>query len=331
MDEAGEKLPVTRLTGLVLMLACFAMQAVAADMTQPLPARNLYPPMMRFFDPVPDSALRRYTQAWSFELNQHYATMNSFDTYPNPQLLADMELYVIEPVLRRSLGDTLELSLRAPVLRPLAGVFDAPIQTFHHLFGMPNGGRQYRPNNSFAYTFDNTRGASWQGRDRWELGNVEVSGRYRLGEGRGWALAALAAVKLPTASKARGWGSGAADLGAGVVASWEEGLWFGHVEGWVVQPMANDVPGVRYVTYLRGSVVAGYRYHDLSWIAQGQGGSSPYDGTNLRWLDDPPFLISFGLRGKTQGGIGWSATVTENITQNTTQDISVSVGLSWPI
>jgi len=324
---------MNRLFGIILMLVSIGINvnATAADLTQPLPSRNFYPPIMRFFDPTPDSALRAYDQTWSFELDQHYATMNSFDVYPNSQVLADMELYVLDLVLRRSVSKEMEFSFRAPVLRPFHGVFDSGIQGFHRMFNMPNGGRQLRPNNRFAYSFDNRKGTSWQGKDSWELGNAEISGRYKLSEGRNWAVAGLASVKLPTASKSRGWGSGAPDLGAGVVASWrQQHGWFSHLEGWIVQPVAKDVPGVRYVAYLRGSVTAGYQLDNLSLIVQSQGGRSPYSATNITWLESPPFLISFGLRGELEGGPGWSATVSENISQKTTQDISISVGLSWP-
>jgi len=144
-------------------------------------------------------------------------------------------------------------------------------------------------------------------------------------------MAALAALKLPTASKARGWGSGAIDLAAGSVLSWQQGEWFAHLEGWLVQPFAKDEPGIRYERYLRGSVSLGYRLFDAaSLIVQAQGGNSPYLAT-ISALDHPPFLVSFGLRGNMDSGLGWTATIVENISQVTTQDISVALGFSWPV
>jgi len=319
---------MNRLPVFVLLMGLFSLPSFAADLSPPLPTRNFYPPIMRFFDPTPDSALRAFDQAWTIEVNQHFSTMNSFDVYPNSILLADMELYIFDPVLRRSFSDDFELSVRAPVLRPYNGAFDSLIQAFHRTISMPNGGRQLRPNNQFAYSFDNRQGATWQGKSRWEWGNVELSGRYQLAESNGLAIAALGAVKLPTASKARGWGSGASDLGAGMVASWRHNGWFNHLEAWLIKPLAKDDQGIQYVSYLRGSAAYGYEFSDVSVIIQAQGGSSPYRGTHLSWLENPPLLIDFGMRGQMQPGIGWSFTVTENITQRTTQDVSVSVGLS---
>jgi len=317
---------------LLSLLLCVT-SAQAVDLTSPLPVRNLYPPMMRFFDPTPDSALRSYDQPWLFELNQHYSTVNIIDPQPGVRLLVDMELYVLEPVVRYAVGGRLEFSIRAPLLMPASGVFDAAIMSFHEGFGFPNNGRGLRPNNGFAYMFDNGRGTRWQGRSRFELGNVELSSRFQLASGEHWAMAALAAIKLPTASKARGWGSGASDLAAGGVVSWRQGGAFAHLEGWAIQPLASDAPGIRYQRYVRGSVTLGYQLFDAtSVIVQVQGGNSPYQST-ISALDHPPFLISFGLRGHVGGtgkdsGLGWTATIVENISQVTAQDISVAIGLS---
>jgi len=103
-----------------------------------------------------------------------------------------------------------------------------------------------------------------------------------------------------------------------------------------VQPLASDEPGIHYQSYLRGSVTLGYQLFDAaSLMVQAQGGSSPYL-TAVSALDHPPFLISFGLRGQLhaaggQSALGWTATIVENISQVTTQDISVAIGLSWPV
>jgi len=318
----------------LLSLLISATSAQAVDLTSPLPVRNLYPPMMRFFDPTPDSALRSYEQSWLFELNQHYSTVNTLEPRSGAQVSVDMELYVLDPVIRLAISNRLELSLRTPVLLPGSGILDRPIQSFHNRLGFPDNGRALRPNNRFAYAIDNGRGGGWRGRNRAEFGNIELSGRFQLVKGKTWALAALAAVKLPTASKARGWGSGASDLAVGGVLSWRSGDGFAHLEGWFVQPLASDAPGIRYQRYVRGSVTLGYQLFDaVSVIVQAQGGNSPYQ-SEISALDHPPFLISFGLRGHVgaaggkASGLGWTATIVENISQVTTQDIAVVIGLS---
>ncbi|MDX8405957.1 MAG: DUF3187 family protein, partial [Mariprofundus sp.] len=173
-------------------------------------------------------------------------------------------------------------------LLPASGLFDSPIQRFHRFFNMPNGGRELRPNNRYAYRLNNGQGSGWQGSNRGALGNIELSSRYQLLKDDSWAIAALGAVKLPTASRARGWGSGAADLAAGMLISWSQFNWFTHLEGWLIQPLASDTPGIHYRRYPRGSLTAGYQWwKDLSIIIQAQGGNSPYQ-SGIPELDHPP-------------------------------------------
>jgi len=318
-----------RLVGIVLLMLSAVMQAAAADLSQPLPVRNFYPPMMRFFDPTPDSALRVYDPSWTFEVNQSLSSISIMDRYPNPQLLTDMELYVVDGVIRHALSNHLEFTMRVPVLRAFNGVFDGAIKGFHDMLGIAVGGRRMRPNNSFAYAFDNGRGTAWQGRSQWELGNIELSGRYRMIAGDGWGVAALAAVKLPSASRARGWSSGSPDMALGAVLSWRRGSWFTHTEGWVIEPLLKNEPGLSYSTYLRGSFVVGYRFDTLALIVQTQGGGSPYHAANVSDLGLSPLLVSVGLRGQMAGATDWTLSVIENVTQKTTQDISLAFGLSW--
>lgn len=316
---------------LLLLLFGVARSAAADDLMAPLPVRNLYPPMMRFFDPLPDSALTSEDSGWSLALNQHYASVNINDSTPTASLLVDMELYLLEPVLRYAATPSLTVTLRAPLLLPASGLFDGAIQSFHHTFGFPNGGRELRPNNRFGYRFANRAGSRWQGANRAGFGNMVLSARYRLAAAEGWGLAALTALKLPTVSRSRGWGSGAADLAIGSVASWQQSGWFAHLEGWLIQPFAADEPGIRYDRYLRGSLTVGYQLHQrLALIVQAQGGNSPYQ-SGISALDHPPFLIAFGLQGVDQERLNWQISVVENITQVTTQDISVVFGLSYPL
>lgn len=313
------------LTGLLQLLLTPMLQAETFGLSSPLPERNLYPPMMRFYDPIPDNAFSFPGKGVRFDLNTHYASLFQFDALPNGQLLVDMELLVTDIVIKKSYTDRLELSLRLPLLLPNSGIFDAVVQDFHKLFHMPNGGRHRRPNNRHAYHFN----SHWNGSPQAELGNIVVAGKYRLINGRNWALAGLAAIKIPTAAKSRGWGSGAADLAAGAVLSWQNTYYFAHIEGWIIHPFASNESGLSYRSYARGSITTGWKFSKkISALLQTQGGLSPYRST-IPQLDHPPFLISLGLKGKASNSLTWSTSFTENITQKTTQDFSITAGLNF--
>ena len=302
--------------------------------TAPLPLRNMYPPMMRFLDPVPDSALRDYSD-WDVGLHQHLSSIYQADQWPASQLLADMELSVTDLMVRKALTEDMDLSVQLSLLRPFNGVLDQLVKDVHKILGVPSSGRQFRANNAFGYYFRPGSPGGWQGKNRWEMGNAVVSLRKQLLEGDGWAVAGLASVKASTASSSRGFGSGKPDVGAGAVASFAGERWFMHVEAWAIYTFARDVaatalPGISYHPYSRGSATLGWKYSDqLALIVQGQGGSSPYS-SGIRQLDKPPLIYSFGLQGETDGGTGWTLAFTENgLSQHTTQDFTLSLAMHW--
>ena len=228
-------------------------------LTSPLPVRNMYAPMMRFFDPVPDSALRDYSN-WDIELDQHLSNIYLADQWPANQLLVDMELYVADITVRKALTEDMDMSLRVSLLRPFNGVLDPLVNSVHDLLRIPTAGRNLRPNNTFGYNFRPGSGTGWQGRNRWEMDNVVISLRKQLIDGDGWAIAGLAAVQAPTASSNRGWGSGKPDAGLGAVASFSSDNWFMHMEAWGIYTFARDISAsalpaaVKYQPYARGSV-----------------------------------------------------------------------------
>jgi len=145
----------------------------------PLPVRNMYPPLIRFFDPVPDSALREYSN-WDVRLDQHISNTILADQWLANQLLVDMELYVADHTVRKVLTRDMDLSVRLSLQRPFNGVLDPLVNNVHDLLSVPAMGRTFRPDNSFAYYFRPGNGTGWQGRGRWEVG----SGKWEVGSGK---------------------------------------------------------------------------------------------------------------------------------------------------
>ena len=75
------------------MISAFSHVAAckASDnfITSALPVRNLYAPMMRFLDPLPESALRDYSN-WDFKLDQHLANVHQQNQIPVDLLIVDV-------------------------------------------------------------------------------------------------------------------------------------------------------------------------------------------------------------------------------------------------
>lgn len=308
-------------------------QLFAAGVSQaPFPVQQRNPAMMRFLDPLPVSAQALPEGASRWRLSQSYSSVFLADQLPNPQsYLADMELYVADASYRRGLGHGAEITLRVPVLRPMAGMLDAFLHNYHRALGLPNGGRESRPNDQFAYVLYGPGG--WQGRSRWELGNVRLNIKQELPhKTAGLRFAAEASVQLPSASQQRGWTHGGVDTGLGLLASWRGDAAFAHAGAWWVHPFRRLDAGFPVRDYARASVTGGYGVHwfgmPLNLMLQVQGGASPYQ-TGIAALDRAPWLVTFGFRTASQSGLQWGFAFVENITQQSTQDFGINVDISY--
>jgi len=312
------------------LTAAFPVAALAADISrEPLPVMQQNPAMLRHYDPQPTSAQILGAGGMRIRLDQYYSSIFLADRPPNPdRFLVDMELYVAEIGLRYGIGGKSDLEIRVPVVRPLAGVLDPFLRGYHRVLGLPNGGREFRPDNAYAYRYRGETGG-WMSRPQWELGNVRLKLRRQVLRE---VLAVMAGIQFPSASRGRGWTNGGADVGLGAVGSWQGGAWFGHLEAWWLHPFARADVGTLVRDYLRAAATLGRRVAPFSiplhLIVQVQGGSSPYR-TGVAALDAHPWLIGFGLRAASGRNLQWSLAFTENITQKSTQDFGISLGLEF--
>lgn len=330
---------VTHLYAWTVVLLCqFALPPAWPDiqqrsqLTAPLPVQNLYLPMLRFYEPLPSSAFKPYRESLGIELLQSYSSIFQFDALPDGALLVDIELYNLDLKLTRTFSSLNELALTVPLYYIHDGFMDSFLRDYHSALGLPNSGREFRPDDEFGYFYiDPDSSESWRGREGWEVGNLVISLRRHLISSAGWSTALLGGVTLPTGSRKRGWGTGKPDISIGGVASWLSGNWFGHVEGHLLHPFANGSDATAYRGYARLSTTLGYQLGDrLSLMAQVQGGSSPYD-TSLQQLDTFPWIVTLGGRIEVGKDSALTVAFTEGITQKTTTDFTLTIGLEFDL
>ncbi|MDQ6987571.1 MAG: DUF3187 family protein [Mariprofundaceae bacterium] len=295
---------------------------------EPLPVRQMNPVMLRYLDPLPESAWTAQESGWRFALNQHYSTVFLADKLPTAnQYIADMELYVADVEIRKRMQGKREFSVNLTLLRPSAGVFDSFLRNYHRALGLPNGGRELRPDNQFAYNYGP---GQWQGKSRWELGNIQLKFRQGLAESDDWAVALLSSMQLPTGNQQRGWNHGGIDAALGLAADVQRGVWSLHGDAWQIHPFKRNDHGLRNRDYARAAITLGLDAplfsFPLQWLMQIQGGSSPYR-SGISELDQSPWLVSFALRwhGEKQT---WTAAFIENISQRATQDFGLLLSAS---
>lgn len=312
--------------------------AGAASLSGTLPALQMNPAMLRYFDPAPEAAATNHPGSITMKLDQHYASIMLADSLPAPaRYLADMELYLAAFRLTYAPAGNLDITISLPLIYAYRGIFDPAIRQFHNAFGMPDNGRSLRPDNRFDYRFNGAAGG-WNASPGWALGNIDMRVKYGLMQNGETDISLLGAAKLPTASRSKEWSSGSADIAAGAALSREGEELFHHLNLWGVKPLTGTDFGYPVKPYFRASLTSGWRPGWLaSWLEmpvallmQLQGGSSPYR-TGLLQMDRPPWLISFGSRFVSDSGNLWSLTFVENITQRSTQDFGISAGVEFPL
>ena len=300
-----------------------------AAMTAPLPVHNLYPPMLRFFDPVPVSAFTPYGRKPRYSLLQHYTSVFQFDALPDGRLLTDMEIYTLELSVDKAVSQDTEVGVMLPLHYAWDGFMDGFLRNYHDTLGLPNGGRGLRPDNEYAWRYRDGAGSlAWDDGPGWETGNMTLRLRHRLTARGDHRLAALAAIQLPTGSSSRGWSTGSAVVAAGMVYSRRHAAWFGHLQGWGIYPFADDSGDDGFRPYARGSATLGWQWKTRwSLLAQVQGGTSPYRA-GIRELDQDPWQVSFGFHHALGRKANLTIAFVENISQQTAPDFGVSLGLS---
>jgi hypothetical protein len=116
-------------------------------------------------------------------------------------------------------------------------------------------------------------------------------------------------------------------VAAGLGYSWKHAPWFGHLEGWIMQPLSIEDMGVDYRAYARGITSVGWLWQEnLSLLAQLHAGTSAFD-TGVSQLDDSPVQIAMGLNWKLKQGTMMNLSLVENVSQQTAPDFSFTVGL----
>lgn len=197
-----------------VLAACWAANASAG----PLAVTDRYPVTRIHALPAAESA--RVSQAppveWSATLDwSSYATSkeNARET-----LVLDGESVALTLRWRRAAGSW-RLGVDVPFMHQSGGVLDGVIDTYHDLFGFPDGDRPRLPDDALLYryvrdgeTLVNVDAAGAG------VGDVTVHAARSLREAPGHAFALRLHVKLPTGDSDRLFGSGAAAFGAQIDA-----------------------------------------------------------------------------------------------------------------
>ncbi len=290
---------------LLLLLALPAAASPAAfDVSGPLRVENPYPPILPFLLPPAEAPSRLPPGGATLTWAATYGNAFHWDPgmpYEDLSVLIDGEMVklTVDADCRPAAGLAVGASLS--LVGAYGGFLDPVIQGFHGLFGLPNGGREWYPDNRFGFRVVRS-GVAMIDLDQpfWAFGDLALSakwsplagGRHRPG------LALQAAFSLPIGAADRFVSSGAFNASLGALASWRR------------SPFALYA-GLRYL-YLGEPdwpTVLGFRPHNLAffaclewatsngaaWLVQADGATLPYPYPHP-WLGTVSATVSFGTR-----------------------------------
>lgn len=197
-------------------------------MRGPLPSRAHQPLALTVMALRPRRAAVLEEGRWRLDARATYASIEEAGSAGGTTAVFDGELARGALALRYGLGAGTDVEVELGLLVSQRGFLDAFVENWHAAFGLPGGGREQRPDDRHEMRLERDGEVLYElGEGRLGLGDVPiVLTRRILGEGPDeLSLAGRVGVELPTGSESRGFGNGAFDVGAGLVAERSLGRW----------------------------------------------------------------------------------------------------------
>jgi hypothetical protein len=298
----------------------------------PLRLVNQHPLQLLFLQPFPDVASPVAPGHALVHLNT--ALTNSL-MQQNQEYVAELDLEMLRTVidLRYGLHSNVELGLEIPFLFTYSGILDGFIEGAEKFFGRERGQRSEENKEQFAYRVLRDDRLLIRGEDNAAgIGDVIWKLKVRLWRERAWrpALSLRAAVKLPTGTTSRAFGSGEADGSVGVLLQQSLGRVALYVNGDITFPGEAFEP-LRLEPFFAGFAAVEYRVaQPVSLVAQFRGDTRPFHDT-ISILDRSIFEVLLGLNWALTHRIRLQVGVSEDVfdTACCAADLSFFLNLTW--
>jgi hypothetical protein len=190
----------------VAAVAISVMSAADAQEAEPLHTRNLNPLVSIFGLPAWDTVSPGNRLETTFEVASHYR----LSSRGGDELTLDGETERTTLKFAHGFDGGWSLGAELPYYRVSGGFLDDAIDAWHSTFGLPDGGRNLRPENQLSFRIG--RGGTdffLLDRPRSGVGDVQLKFAKAIGEARPFVV--QVAAKLPTGDETMLSGSGSAD------------------------------------------------------------------------------------------------------------------------
>ena len=180
--------------------------AAGAQLAEPVHIRNLNPLVSIFGLPAWDTVPIGTKFGVTAEVANHYR----FSLVGNERLMLDGETVRTNFAFTHGFASGWSLGVEVPYYRISGGFLDDAIDSWHSAFGMPDGGRNARPENEFLFAFGEPLAPSFVLTEPQSgVGDTQVKFARLLGGDQGFVV--QAAFKLPTGDETMLAGSGSSD------------------------------------------------------------------------------------------------------------------------
>ena len=178
----------------------------SAQLAEPLHVRNLNPLVAVFGLPAWDTVPLGTRFGVTTEIANHFRFSQAGDEV----LMLDGETVRTNLAFTHGFGGGWSVGLEVPYFHVGGGVLDDAIDGWHETFGMPDGGRNARPEDQLFYLFGERREPFFQLMDSASgLGDAQLKLALLIGENQGFVV--QASVKFPTGDEQMLAGSGSGD------------------------------------------------------------------------------------------------------------------------
>jgi hypothetical protein len=300
--------------------------AAAAD---PFPARDLNPLLAGFGLPAALPA-RLSSESWTLAADFNWASVSLVQQAGSEQLIVDAETREARLTIGRSWSNGFAAQLQIPYRYTGGGVLDSFIDSWHDIFGLPEGTRALSPKDRMriAYASGNTvrfdERSSQSG-----LGDISLDLGRSLTATSSTAIAAWLSIKLPSGDADKFTGSGATDVSLAIAGEHRLG------DAWSVFGQAGVAwlgEGERLADRQRDfgwSALAGIGWQvsrGLELKAQLDAHSAVFDEQDLDFLGDA-FVLTVGGDYRFASGWQFDVAVSEDIAVESASDVVFVLGL----
>ncbi len=333
MQKKKWNMMTIRMACILLLLA--AGQAFAMELG-PLQTTNRLPLYMMFLTPRPTKAQLPDPGRLETSLAVEYNSVFLEESSDRWNVLMDMEMTVLDFSLVYGLSRRMALKVDLPFVSMSNGFLDGFLESYHDALGVPNAGRDNRPENVFAYRIIKDGELWFEG----ETGTLRptdmtLSAQYQLGSvssGRGTRSSALMlSLKLPTGDTDQGLGSGELDVGVYVPIQWSGNPWsFYLMPGFA---LINDPDSRQAEIGADNSfslfIGTAYDYSErLRLLAQLNFHTSPVEETEISDLDDGALELSLGFQRRFKEHMALEFAFSEDLTR-AAPDFNIRLGWIW--